>query len=1162
MTEGNIVARALAIADPVQRAAYLAAACADDHALRHRVEARLRAHADASGIVNPPAATQDPLPMTTDYRPAEETVGVVIAGRYKLLEQIGEGGMGTVWMAEQREPVKRLVGLKLIKPGMDSKAVLARFEAERQALALMDHPNIAKVLDGGTTEHGRPYFAMELVKGLPLTGYCDSRRLTVNDRLALFVQVCQAMQHAHQKGIIHRDLKPSNVLVTEHDGKPVPKVIDFGLAKALFSTSTLTERTLHTAYGTVVGTPLYMAPEQVGINALDVDTRTDIYTLGVILYELLTGTTPLEKKRFREAAWDEIRRVICEEEPPRPSNRLSSSGSLPSLAAQRQTEPAKLSKLVRGELDWIVLKALEKDRNRRYETANGFAMDVQRYLAGEPVLAVPPSASYRLRKLARKHRAGLTAAAALVALLVAGVAVSMWQMVRAKEAEHAALAAAQAELEQRQRAEAAEVLAKQRLSEATAAKERADRESRTAKAVNDFLQQDLLRQVDSRSQADRGFIGDPDLKVKETLNRAAARIGDRFRDQPLVEAAIRKVIGDAYRGIGEPQRAVEHLERARLLREVHLGADDPETLDAMHSLGLACLQSGQHLRARDVLEQTLAKRKLQLGPENADTLTSMHSLAIAYVELGKLLLAAPLLEQVLSVQQKRLGAEHADTLKTMESLGGVYRELSQFDKAISLQLHEQAKRQQKFGPDHPDTLSSMADLGFTYTRSGQFDKAVPLLKQALAKQQETLGPNHPDSLSTANSLGDTYRYAWQAAEAIKLLEPLLKTCKAKYGPSHPATLDVMNNLALAYDRGNRHIEAINLLEETLALLKNVRGPEHRETLNATANLARAHLDAHRLDLALPMFEELLPRCRTTLGPDDIFTNGVISDLMRAYQEVGKPGLALPLALERLDRQKEKLGIDHLDTVMSMDAAGYIYWRLKQYDQAISLFEKSLSVRKLKLPEDHVETLRCMANLGVNYKDANRLTEALPLLEEVYRKRRKYPSQLGWVWSQLLDGYVQAGRHTDAALLINELVRQARKDFKPNTSELGSILASSGSGLLALKRYADAEPLLRECLTIREKLAPDAWTTANAKSMLGGALLGQQKYAEAETLLVAGYKGLKKTEATLPANARQNLLKSLERLVQLYEALDKKEEAARWKREQESWKASAESAIKP
>jgi WD40 repeat protein len=410
------------------RAAFLDAACTGQPELRAAVEALLAGHeTSAAKFLDNPAMAAGTGEFGAHGWSA--AVGTIIAGRYKLLEKIGEGGMGEVWVAEQTQPVRRKVALKLIKPGMDSKHVLARFEAERQALALMDHASIAKVLDGGLTGDHRPFFVMEYVKGVPITEYCDARQLRINERLQLFVQVCQAVQHAHQKGIIHRDLKPSNILVAPYDDKPVPKVIDFGLAKAMHQS--LTERTLHTAHETVLGTPLYMSPEQALLNNLDVDTRTDIYSLGVLLYELLTGTTPLEKQRFKAAAWDEVRRFIREEEPPRPSKRLSSTATLPSLAACRQTEPASLTRLIRGELDWIVMKALEKDRSRRYETANGFAMDVQRFLVGEAVLAVPPSAGYRLRKFARRNKVPLlVAAGAMVLLLVIGIGIPVNAILR------------------------------------------------------------------------------------------------------------------------------------------------------------------------------------------------------------------------------------------------------------------------------------------------------------------------------------------------------------------------------------------------------------------------------------------------------------------------------------------------------------------------------------------------------------------------------------------------------------------------------------------------------------------------------------------------------------------------------------------------------------
>jgi serine/threonine protein kinase len=456
-----------------ERARYLAEACGPDTELRTAIESLLAAHDAAGEFLRSPAvdADLDPPPMFT-------APGTMI-GRYKMLELIGEGGYGAVFMAEQTSPVQRRVALKIIKAGMDTRQVIARFEAERQALALMDHPNIAKVHDAGVTETGRPYFVMELVKGVAITKYCDEHKLVPKQRLELFIQVCQAVQHAHQKGIIHRDIKPSNVLVALYDGKPVPKVIDFGVAKA--TGQKLTERTMFTGFGDVIGTLEYMSPEQAEMNQLDVDTRSDIYSLGVLLYELLTGSTPLENKRIKKVALLEVLRFIREEEPPKPSTRLSTAEQLPTIAASRGVEPKKLSTLVHGELDWIVMKALEKDRSRRYETANGFAMDVQRYLADEPVHACPPSATYRFRKFARRNRLALTAASAMLAmllLLVGALAVSNVLIARERNDKAAALADAQ---EQRRRAE-------ESAQHATAERQRAETASYKARlAVNEVV---------------------------------------------------------------------------------------------------------------------------------------------------------------------------------------------------------------------------------------------------------------------------------------------------------------------------------------------------------------------------------------------------------------------------------------------------------------------------------------------------------------------------------------------------------------------------------------------------------------------------------------------------------------------------------------------------
>jgi WD40 repeat protein/serine/threonine protein kinase len=455
VNESDVFTVALKLATPAERAAYLDKACAGNPQLRADVEALLRAHVSDPGFLEQPAGSlRETAELPLDHAErggtppdpgGTEQAGVVLAGRYKLLEAIGEGGMGTVWMAQQTEPVTRLVAVKLIKAGLGSKAVLARFGAERQALALMDHPNIAKVFDAGATDSGRPYFVMELVQGVPITRFCDERRLTPRQRLELFVPVCQAVQHAHQKGVIHRDLKPSNVLVALYDERPVPKVIDFGVAKA--AGSRLTEGTQYTDFGAVIGTLEYMSPEQAEPNQLDIDTRSDVYSLGVLLYELLTGTTPLQRKRLNEAALLEALRLIREEEPQRPSTRLDTTEELPSIAANRGLEPRRLSVVVRGELDWLVMKCLEKDRNRRYETASGLALDLERYLGDEPVQACPPSALYRFGKFARRNKRALVSLSVLVLaglLALGSLAVSNARISGEAREKTKALAAAKA----------------------------------------------------------------------------------------------------------------------------------------------------------------------------------------------------------------------------------------------------------------------------------------------------------------------------------------------------------------------------------------------------------------------------------------------------------------------------------------------------------------------------------------------------------------------------------------------------------------------------------------------------------------------------------------------------------------------------------------------
>jgi serine/threonine protein kinase len=768
--------------DPAERASIVNVQCAGDDELRARVGALLRAH-DQSGEL-PDAGTLDFAGerQATVVGPTTSTAGKIIADRYRLLEEIGEGGMGTVWVAEQLQPVRRRVALKLIKPGMDSRQVLARFEAERQALAVMDHPNIAKVLDGGATDQGSPFFVMEYVKGLPITQFCDEARITVEGRLALFVQVCQAVQHAHQKGIVHRDLKPSNILVCLYDGHPVPKVIDFGLAKAI--NQPLTENTLYTAHGVMVGTPLYMSPEQAEFNNLDVDTRTDIYSLGVILYELLTGTTPLDRQRFKEAAWQEVVRLIKEEEPSKPSAKLSGSGSLPSVAAQRSLEPAQLTRLVRGDLDWIVMKALEKERSRRYETANGFARDLQRYLADEVVEARPTSTTYRLRKFFRRNKGLVRAVAAVFLLLVAGIVGTSWGMLRADRARREAEDARIAEAAERQRAVAAAAAEKE-------AKETAQEREAETRAVLDFVERKIFGAA--RTEAEGGL--GPEITLRRAIEAAVLFVDQGFDKQPLIKARLRMALGTSFYFLGDGKAAADQYGKARTIYTSQLGPDHRDTLRSIDNLANAYASQGRQSEALKLREEAVAREKAVFGPDHPETLGAMNNLGASYSSLGRHADALKILEQALALSKTKLGPNDPETLRTSYNLARALAGLGRTAEAVKLHEETLARRRVIIGPDHPDTFWSMTNLADGYAKLGRKADALKLREETLVLQKAKLGPTHPDTLASINNLAMSYAGAGRRQEAAKLFGDAFVLLKAKKGASHPHTLQAMYNVA-------------------------------------------------------------------------------------------------------------------------------------------------------------------------------------------------------------------------------------------------------------------------------------------------------------------------------------------------------------------------------
>jgi serine/threonine protein kinase/tetratricopeptide (TPR) repeat protein len=1001
--EETIFNAAVQLRDASKRAIYLDLACENDPGLRARIERLLANDADDTFFAQPlarPSLLTSVAPVATgpglqspSPQPEAERIG-----RYKLIQKIGEGGCGVVYMAEQQEPVRRKVALKVIKLGMDTTSVISRFEAERQALALMDHANIAKVLDAGATETGRPYFVMELVGGIKITDYCEQNNLTTRQRLDLFIQICQAIQHAHQKGVIHRDIKPSNALVAIQDGVPVPKVIDFGIAKA--TQGKLTDQTVFTAFEQFLGTPAYMSPEQAQLGGLDVDTRSDIYSLGVLLYELLTGKTPFDAKELLAEGLDVMRKTIQEKEPLTPSTRLKQERLMVAASDAGKSEIRSSRSEIDKDLDWIVMKCLEKDRGRRYETANGLAMDIERHVRNEPVQAGPPSGLYRFQKLVRRNKGMVTATAAIAVVLVLGAVVSTWQAVRATQAQRE-------QIRLRQQAETAQ-------AEKERERQKAQTEAAKSKEVAQFLKE-TLQGVGPSVAAGRDTT-----MLREILDKTVERIGNDLTNQPEVELELRDILAKTYEELGlYKEMEVMSREELRVARS-RLGEESVAVAQALKLQGQALFHLGHYERSEESSQAALRIYQRLLGRESTEVATVLDNLAVALRSRSKLAEAEALQRECLTIRQRLLGKEHFEVAEALAELSLSLQQEGKLAEAEELS-HQALEMMRKVrGSENAEVATILNNLGLILSDEGKVAEEEAVHRESLAMRRKLLGNEHPDVALSLLNLADALRKEGKLPEAEASLREALIVQRKCYGEEHREVAFSLNALGTVLGAEHRLDEAEATLQSALAMRRKLLGGEHEDVAMSLNNLGKALQEQGRLREAEAMFRESLAMLSKVLGKE------------------------------------------HALVAMSLGNLAHVLEDLSELDEAEALYREALLMQRKLLGDEHPEVSKSVNNLVTLLIRRGKLAEAEGLGQsQLVRMRSLFPPdapELASMLSQLANILAKQDKFAEAEPLARESLR-IREKRAPDDWRTFNAQRQLAVSLVGLKRYPEAEPLL-------------------------------------------------------------------------------------------------------